>query len=73
MLLQAKKILSKTLPYKQLLFASALTLSLINKSNINAQTLINSNQNNNSEYAKTSFITRAIENRLSVVTIETVY
>ena len=72
MFLKAKKVLPKNLSYKQLLFASAITLSLITKSHILAQTFINSNTYRGSEYSKKSFITEAIEKTgPSVVTIDT--
>ena len=54
MFLKAKKVLPKNLSYKQLLFASAVTLSLITKSHILAQTFINSNISRDSEYSKKS-------------------
>ena len=72
MFLKAKNFLPKNLSYKQLLFVSALTLSLITKSHILAQTFINSNIYRDSEYSKKSFITEAIEKTgPSVVTIDT--
>ena len=72
MFLKAKNFLPKNLSYKQVLFASALTLGLITKSHILAQTFINSNIYRDSEYSKKSFITEAIEKTgPSVVTIDT--
>ena len=72
MYLKAKKFLSNCFSYKQLLLVSALTISLVNESNILAQTSLNSNLNKNSEYTKKSFITKAIEKTgPSVVTIDT--
>ena len=56
---------------KHLLFASALTLSLVSKSNVISQPFINSNQEQESQYSNRSFITKAIEKTgPSVVTID---
>ena len=70
--MNAKNFLPKNLSYKQLLFASAVTLGLVTKPHILAQTVINSKIYRDSEYSKKSFITEAIEKTgPSVVTIDT--
>ena len=64
---------SKTIsfPYKHFLFTSALTLSLVSKSNVISQPLFNPNQNQDSQYSNRSFISKAVEKTgPSVVTID---
>ena len=50
MYLKVKKFLSNCFSYKQLLLASALTITLVNECNIVAQTFQNSSLNKDSEY-----------------------
>ncbi len=58
--------------FKKLFFLSSLTLSLINKSNVISQPLVNQNLNEESKISNISFITKAVKKTgASVVTIDT--
>ena len=58
--------------FKKLFFLSSLTLSLINKSNVISQPIVNQNLNEESKISNISFITKAVKKTgASVVTIDT--
>ena len=58
--------------FKKLFFLSSLTLSLVNKSNVISQPIVNQNLNEESKISNISFITKAVKKTgASVVTIDT--